>query len=136
MDITVTTAQGRVPVSIIQVAGQLDGQSYQKLIEEAARLYKGGARDFLIDLSKVSFMSSAGMVALHTVELVARGEKLPDLEQGWATLKSMGGRRGTKSEHVRLLSPSPEVEHVLEMVGFTQAFDILSDQEAAVQAFG
>ena len=135
MEITVSQAQGRVSVSILTLEGQLDGQTYQQLIEEAVRLYKEGARDFLIDLSKVSFMSSAGMVALHTVALLARGDKLPDMEQGWSTLKSMSRDRGAKSEHVRLLSPSPEVQKVLEMVGFTQAFDILTDKEQAVQAF-
>ena len=135
MNISVTQAQGRVPVSIIHLDGHLDGQSYQQLIEEAGRLYKEGARDFLIDLSKVTFMSSAGMVGLHTVALLARGEKLPDLEQGWSTLKSIGGARASKSEHVRLLSPQPEVMSVLEMVGFSAAFDIMTDKDQAVKAF-
>ena len=35
MNITISQAQGRVPVSVIQVDGKLDSQSYQDLIVKA-----------------------------------------------------------------------------------------------------
>lgn len=136
MDITVSTAQGRVPVTIIQLDGQMDGQNYQQLIDKAKELLSGGAHDLLIDLSKLTFISSAGLVALHSVALLARGEAAPDTQQGWKVVKDMDqAKQSGTQQHVKLLTPRPEVSNVLDMVGFTQMFDIFTDQAKAVQSF-
>ena len=42
------------------------------------RAMLAGARDFLLDLSDLTYISSAGLVALHSVALLAKGEDLPD----------------------------------------------------------
>ena len=47
MNISVSQAQGNVPVTVIKLDGQLDGQNYQDLIAKAQELYKAGSRDFL-----------------------------------------------------------------------------------------
>jgi anti-anti-sigma factor len=136
MNITVSQAQGRVPVTVVHLEGQMDGQNYQELIAKARELLKGGARDFLIDLSALIYLSSAGLVALHTVALLARGENVPDPKHGWAALKSVDRSRETgPQKHVKLLNPRPEVSNVLDMVGFTQLFDIFSEKEKALQSF-
>jgi anti-anti-sigma regulatory factor len=137
MNITISQAQGRVPVSVIQVDGKLDSQTYQDLIVKARDLYEAGTRDVLIDFTKLTYISSAGLVALHTIALLLRGASLPDLEHGWASVKSIDrGRDAGMQKHIKLLNPQPEVNSVLEMVGFTQMFEIFSDREKAVQAFG
>ncbi|MCJ7434112.1 MAG: STAS domain-containing protein [Anaerolineales bacterium] len=136
MDITISQAQGRVPVSVIAVNGKLDSQTYQELIGKTRDLYEAGTRDILIDLTGLTYISSAGMVALHTIALLLRGESLPDLEQGWASVKSIDRSRDAGLQrHIKLLNPQPEVNNVLEMVGFSQIFEIFSDREKAVQAF-
>ncbi len=136
MNISVTTAQGHVPVTIIQLDGKMDGQNYQQLIDKAKELLGGGAHDLLIDLSKLTFISSAGLVALHSVALLARGEAAPDTDQGWKSVKDMDHDKKTGTQpHVKLLNPRPEVSNVLDMVGFTQMFDIFTDQAKAVQSF-
>ena len=137
MNITISQAQGRVPVSVIQVDGKLDSQAYQDLIVKARDLYEAGTRDVLIDLTELTYISSAGLVALHTIALLLRGESLPDLEHGWASVKSIDRSRNIgMQKHVKLLNPQPEVNSVLEMVGFSQMFEIFSDREKAIQAFG
>ncbi len=40
MELTVTQEQARVPVTIISVAGHLDGQSYQSLIKKAREVFE------------------------------------------------------------------------------------------------
>jgi len=136
MNITVSKAQGRVPVTILRLEGQLDGQNFQQLIDRAKQLYGAGSRDFLLDLSDLAYISSAGLVALHTIALLARGEAPPDPEQGWAAMKSLDRSRGAgKQEHVKVVNPTAEVNSVLDMVGFSQIFDIFSDQEQALKAF-
>jgi anti-anti-sigma factor len=136
MNISVSQAQGNVPVTVIKLDGQLDGQNFQELITKAQELYGAGARDFLLDLSDLTYVSSAGLVALHSVALMARGEELPDMEGGWSAFRSMG--RTTQAgvqKHVKLLNPRSEVMGVLDMVGFSSVFEIYTDREEAVKSF-
>jgi anti-anti-sigma regulatory factor len=136
MNISVSQAQGKVPVAILKLDGQLDGQNFQELISKAQELHRSGARDFLLDLSDLTYISSAGLVALHSLALLSRGEELPDMEGGWSAYRSMGrsGEAGVQ-KHVKLLNPRSEVMGVLDMVGFSNVFEIYTDREEAVNAF-
>lgn len=137
MEINVAQEQGRVPVTIISVAGHLDGQSYQSLIQKAREVFEAGPKHLLLDLADLTYISSAGLVSLNTITLMIRGEALPDPEQGWSTLKSMdrpGSGDGTKT-NLKLLNPRPEITNVLEMVGFLEFFDIYTDRQKAIDSF-
>jgi anti-anti-sigma factor len=136
MNISVSQAQGNVPVTLIKLDGQLDGQNFQELISKAQELYGTGARDFLLDLSDLTYISSAGLVALHSVALMARGEQLPDMEGGWAAYRSMGrSSEAGVQKHVKLLNPRNEIMGVLDMVGFSSVFQIYTDRDEAVNSF-
>ena len=136
MNISVSNENGRVPVTVLSLDGQLDGQNYQELIDKARQLYDGGTRDILMDLGDLTYISSAGLVSLHTIALMLRGEAPPDPEQGWAAVKSADRSRSAgMQEHIKLLNPRPEVASVLEMVGFTTFFETFSDRSTAVQSF-
>lgn len=136
MNISVSQAQGNVPVTVIKLEGQLDGQNYQELISKAQELHQAGTRNFLLDLSDLTYISSAGLVALHSVALLAKGEELPDTEGGWSAYRSMG--RSTEAgmqKNVKLLNPRSEVMGVLDMVGFGNVFEIFTSREEAVNSF-
>ncbi len=137
MEITVTHEQGKVPVAVLQPHGALDASSYKDLIVKAQALYKDGARYILIDLSQTPFMSSAGIVAIHTVALMLRGATLPDPEEGWEALRSVHRDResGGVQRNLKLLNPTEKVQNVLEMVGFEGYLDIFTERAAAIQAF-
>ena len=138
MEITVSQEQGRVPVTIIGLAGHLDGQSYQSLIQKAREVFESGSKHLLLDLADLKYISSAGLVSLNTIALMIRGEALPDPEQGWSTLKSMdrSGRGGDAPQiNLKLLNPQPEIVNVLEMVGFSAFFDVYTDKKTAVDSF-
>ncbi|RPJ19168.1 MAG: anti-sigma factor antagonist [Chloroflexi bacterium] len=136
MNISVSQAQGNVPITLIKLDGQLDGQNYQELIAKAQESYNAGARDFLLDLSDLTYISSAGLVALHSVALMARGEALPDLEGGWSAYRSMGrSSEAGIQKHVKLLNPRSEVMGVLDMVGFGRLFEIYTNRDDAVNSF-
>ncbi|NJN79455.1 MAG: STAS domain-containing protein [Anaerolineales bacterium] len=123
-------------VVILQLGGQLDGQTYQELIDKAKDVYKDGAKNLLLDLSELTYISSAGLVALHFIALLSRGEDLPDTEQGWAALKSVDRtREGGTQKNAKLLNPRPEVLNVLEMVGFSTFFEIFTDKQKAIDSF-
>jgi anti-anti-sigma regulatory factor len=136
MNITVTSEKGRVPVAVLEVEGQLDGQNYHQLIEKARELYNNGTRDILLDLGKLTYISSAGLVSLHAIALTLNGEAPPDPDQGWAAVRSADrSRQGGLQKHVKLLNPRPEVGSVLDMVGFTTFFEIFTERGKAINSF-
>lgn len=136
MNISVSQAQGRVPVTVLKLDGQLDGQNFQELIAKAQELHSAGARDFLLDLSELTYISSAGLVALHSVALLTRGEEVPDMEGGWSAYRSMGrSSEAGVQKHVKLLNPRSEIMGVLDMVGFSNVFEIYTDREEALNSF-
>ncbi len=120
MQISVSHEQGNV--AIVQVAGQLDGQSYQDLILKAQEIIGGGAKNILLDMGELTYISSAGLVALHTISMLLRGEKTPGTDEGWSAIKSMDRTRdGGMQKNLKLLNPPPQVVSVLDMVGFTRS---------------
>lgn len=137
MTISVSQKQGRVPVTVISLDGRLDGQNYHELIAKGQDLHKAGTRDILLDLTNLSYVSSAGMVAFHNIALLLRGETPPSPEQGWGAYRSMGrgAIEGGIQEHFKLFNPQPEVNHILDMVGFNTVFEIYTDLDKAINSF-
>jgi len=136
MEITVSQEQGRVTVAVIHLTGHLDGQTYQDLISEARKVVEAGTNNIVLDLSDLAYISSAGLVSLHTIALMTRGEELPDPEQGWSALKSMDRTRdGGMQKHIKLLNPRPEIMSVLDMVGFSAFFEVFTDKKTAINSF-
>jgi anti-anti-sigma regulatory factor len=136
MKISVSQKQGRVLVTVLQLAGKLDGSNFMQLVDEARRNYLNGMKDLLIDLSQLTFMSSAGIAAIHKTALMYRGLPMDEAESGWATYHAIDRDRGTGVQsHVKLLSPQPDVAHTLEITGFGSLFEIHSDLDSAVASF-
>jgi anti-anti-sigma regulatory factor len=136
MEITVYQAQGRVPVTVLQPHGDLDASSYGDLIAKAKEVYDKGTRDILLDLSDTPYMSSSGLVALHSIAMMLRGEKPPDTESGWGTFRSIDRDRDRGLQpHFKLLNPQPKVDKVLEMAGFAQYLEVYTELETAVASF-
>jgi anti-anti-sigma regulatory factor len=137
MTITISQAQGRVPVTVLSLHGDLDASNYLDVIEVAQEAYANGARYILLDMNDVPFMSSSGLMALHSVALLMRGQEPPDPEQGWSALHTM--RRdvdeGSVQERVKLVNLQPRVERALKMARFDQYFECCDDLEAAVASF-
>jgi len=137
MNITVSQVEGRVPVTIVRLQGELDGSNYLDVIDKARELYEAGSQFMLLDMSEVPFMGSSGLVALHSIALLLRGEEVPDPEHGWGAFHSLDrDREAGVQKHMKLLSPQPEVKRVLEVSGLTDVyFEIYTDQELAVASF-
>ena len=65
MDITASTAHGRVPVTIIHIQGSIDSSSHQTFQAVSETIINDGARHLLIDLKDAYYISSAGLRAIH-----------------------------------------------------------------------
>ena len=137
MTITIDQVQGKVPVTILGVQGDLDASNYQEVIDSATQAFEAGARDMLIDMSDIQFMSSSGLVALHSIALLLRGEELPDPEFGWEAFNTLErDRESGIQEHVKLLNPQPQVDRSLEITGLKKFFEVYTDLDTAVGSFG
>jgi anti-anti-sigma regulatory factor len=139
MNITVQQVQGKVPVTIMQLQGELDASCYLDVIEKARELFQAGTRDLLLDLGEMPFMSSSGLVSLHNIAMLMRGEKPPDPEAGWGAMHSMADTVESASGyevHCKLLSPHPRVEKTLTITGFNNIFEVFTNREEAIASFG
>ena len=136
MSITVSEVQGRVAVTVLQPHGELDASNYRDLIDKAREAYDRGARDIVLDLGDVPYMSSSGLVALQSIGAMLRGEMPVDPEEGWGAYHAIDRERDAGfQEHFKLLDPQPRVEHVLKMTGFDRFLAIFTDLETAVASF-
>lgn len=135
MELLSEQIQGKVVVTVLRVKGNLDGMSYRELIALAQKEYDASARDFLIDLSETRYMSSAGLIALQSIAKMLRQEKIEE-EPGWGALHEIE-RTGSAGmlRHLKLLSPQPNVEKVLEIAGVKNVFPIFTDLAVAVASF-
>lgn len=137
MEITTTEVQGTsAPVTVLAAHGDLDASNYQDLIAKAQEAYDAGARDMLLDLSDTPYMSSSGLVALQSIASLLRGENLADSEEGWGAIRAIDRQRDSGfQQHLKLLSPQPRVERVLDMVGFTRFLEIYADPDIAIASY-
>ncbi len=136
MNISVSQAQGSVSVTILKIEGRLDSQNYYELITKAQELYNAGACNFLLDLSDLTFVSSSGLVALCSVAMIARGEKLSNTEDGRSVFRPIVHATDTGTQKCcKLLNPRSEIMHTLDIVGLATLFDVFTNLEEAVNSF-
>jgi len=127
MSITTQQVPGNEMVTVIGIEGTLDASNYRAVMQAAQDAHNTGAKFLIIDLSEVNFMSSSGLVALHSMALMMRdveaagseGEIIPD---------------SGKQKRVKLLKPQSKVRDVLNTTGFIELYEIYDDLEAAINS--
>ena len=136
MEIIISQKQGTSPVAVMELKGSLDGSSYENFITEAQKLYDAGTRNLLVDMSELTFLSSAGLSALHRTARVFRGEDSSTFEEGWSAIHAMGKEKDSGlQQHVKLLNPNEKIRGVLDTVGFLAFFEIFTNMDAALASF-
>ena len=136
MEIIISANQAAPDVHIMQLRGELDGSSYEYFIEEGQKLYDAGIRKLILDMSELTFISSAGLAGIHRIVRVFRGEDRSTMEEGWGALRAMGTDRDNSFQnHIKLLKPNQDIQNVLDTVGFTAFFEIYTDIHPAIASF-
>jgi len=134
MEIKVFTENGRVPVTVMHVDGNIDSASYEMFQKKAEESIKTGSRHILVDLSHVKFVSSAGLRALHNLF-----NELRTLDSDSNLTEDEvkhGISSGTyKSPHLKILNLSPETRTAFEMAGFDMFIETHTDMKTAVDSF-
>ena len=87
-------------------------------------------------MSELTFLSSAGLAAIHRAARVFRGEDRSTMEEGWGALRAMGNDRDNGFQnHIKLLNPNQDIQNVLDTVGFTAFFEIYTEIHPAIESF-
>jgi anti-sigma B factor antagonist len=128
IEITVVQENGRVPVTVFEVRGDIDSYTYEALQARFEQARSAGMRHLLLDLSGVNYVGSAGLRVFHHVAGVLRSIDETAPENGLT-----GG--SFKSSHFKLLNPSRDVAHMLNATGFDLFLEIYRDRQTAVASF-
>jgi len=134
---TVEQVEGLTPVTVVALDGELDGATYEGVIDTIRGLYAAGTRKLLLDLSDLSFISSSGLVAIHSAMRLMRGEAPPDTEQGWEALRAISDKveRGRTHPSLRLCGTQDGVQKVLDRTGLGPLIPSYPDRESALADF-
>ena len=138
MEMNLEQMQGKVSVTVLRLKGNLDASNFEAVIAKAKEVYDGGGRYLLMDMDGVGFMSSSGLVALHSIALLMRGEQPHDLESGWGVFHAIEKDRDSDSgfqPHVKILNPQAGIKRTLEKTGMDAFFEIHTDLQTAVSSF-
>ncbi|MEW6405151.1 MAG: STAS domain-containing protein [Chloroflexota bacterium] len=130
MEILVSQEQGRVPVTVFKVKGNIDSATYQQLAAQARQAFEGGMKNLLLDLSEAPYVSSAGIRALNDMILMLKTSAESD------DAMNKGIADGTfKSPHVKLLNPNRNVAEVLRLAGMDMLLEVHQDYRHAIASF-
>ncbi len=123
MEITVSQEQGRVPVTVLHIKGDLSTDTADQLLAQARQAYQAGTLNLLMDLAEVPYISSYGIRALSDMYKMLRTEP------------PAGGGMASKSPHLKLANPSPPVLKVLQTTGLDLVLEIYPDLMEAIASF-
>ena len=98
-------------IRLIKLIGKLDAEGSSEVSAEFAQRCMGEAVIVLVDLSRMTYLSSIG---------------IPLLVSNAKTVVEQGGR-------MVLVAPQPNVKYVLEITGVTHVLRVYNDLETAQQ---
>jgi len=132
LSIVVSHEQGRVPVTVFHLKGELNTNTADELEAQAEEAYRLGTRNLVLDLSQVSYISSAGLRAIHYIFKLLRQDTPAESESNI----SQGLRDGSfTSPHLKLVSPSPTVAKVLSITGYDMFLQVYPSVAEALASF-
>lgn len=106
------TLESELP--IIELEGEVDVYTAPQLKQQMISLLESGAKELIVDLTKVDYLDSTALGVLI------------------GGLKRMRERDG----NMVLICPSPRIRRVFEITGLDKIFDIFNAQEDAMESMG
>ena len=132
MDIEISHEQGRKPVTVFRIRGEVNITTYEQLEKQARDAQASGTRDLLLDLTEVTYVSSAGIRALNNIFKLLRSDAPEESDE--AMRKGLSD--GTfKSPHLKLLNPTPRVVEVLKIAGVDMLLEMHQNRKDALASF-
>jgi len=134
MEIEVSIHQAQEPVAVMRIKGKIDASNFVEIINQSQEIYKKPVHNLILDLSEVPFISSAGLVAIHKISLIYSGGQQEVEQEGKETRPDFTHNANAR-KRVKLLSPQPGVDQILEVAGLKLFFKVFYDLESAIQSF-
>ncbi len=132
MEITTTHLMGRAPVTVLHLKGDLDASTSDAFSAAANQAVAAGAKNILVDLTEVPFLSSAGIRALHGIYTLLHPV---GSEQDQADVYQSISAGSYAAPHLKLLRPNRKVEEVIKMAGLDMYLKSYQDEAEALKAF-
>ena len=131
----ITTDRPSADLAVIGLVGELDGSNFEQLIDAGRAARDGGARRIVLDLSGLTYMGSSGLVAIHSIALLLRGQEPTSPEDGWQAIHDLSAAPAEGLDGaLTLAGPPASVERVLDRSGMLGLFAVHPDRAAAVAA--
>ena len=99
---------------VVVIDGEMDNTVVSELHAVMDELVASGVQNYVIDLSRVTFMDSSGLAALA----------------------SLYRRIRIGNGDVRLCNPPADVRRIMELTRFDRVFEIYTRREDAIASFG
>lgn len=132
LEITSTTENARVPVTVINLKGEVDSSSHSIFQAEGEALINQGSRYLLINLNDVSYMSSAGLRVIHTLFNKLR-EIHKDVNDDELRRQMRAG--AYKSSYIKIVNLSPSLKELFVLSGFDTYIEVYDEVEEALNSF-
>jgi len=134
VEIKASVENGKVPVTVMHVTGNIDSATHEAFAAKADELIQNGARHILVDLSQTASISSAGLRALHII--IKRLRALyPDIDLSEAEYKKRISTGAYKSPHIKLLNLSEEAKIAFTLSGFDMFIETYTNLSTAIASF-
>lgn len=122
--------------SVMHLSGQLDGSTYQQLIQAAQTLCQQKQRQLTLDLAGLQKITLAGLFALHSLVAILNNEEPLDPEAGWSAIRAMkNDLDGLPQPLLKLANPQPQVRQQLVQAGFANFAEIHEEVATATAVY-
>jgi anti-anti-sigma factor len=115
--VTVSNARGKVAVTVLQIQDRVNLGNAAELEKAARQAFLAGERNIVLDLSQAPSLTSAGIRSILYIH----------------KLLSAGGTDKTK--HLKLVSPTPYVQEVLQIAGLLDYVEVFGSLDEAVASY-
>jgi len=132
MEIKVVTENARVPVTVMNIHGDIDSITYQAFQAKADELISDGARYILVNMAEAPYISSAGLRSLHNIfnKLRSLHKDVNDDE-----LRKKMSTGNYKSPYIKITNLSSHIKEVFELSGFETYMEVHDDIGQAIASF-
>jgi anti-anti-sigma factor len=125
--LTITRTEGRV--TVFHLAGRLDAQTQESLLNAARQAIEAGTKYLLFDLQNLEMLTSAGLGTLHNIYKLFTSHEAAD---AW---EHEHPGEVYKSPSFKLAGASSNVYYVLSIAGFLRNIPIFPTLDEALESF-
>ena len=132
LEITSNLENARVPVTVVNLKGEIDSSNYKVFQDRTEEFIANGARFLLLNMKDLEYISSAGLRVIHTLF-----NNLRDLHKDAndEELRKKMSAGMYKSPFIKVVNLSARVHEAFELSGFHVYSEVHEEVTVQVQPF-